>query len=669
MKKYYLTLVAFSMLMLSFSKIANSQNSGNVVFAGTQVHTIDLQFPQTNYWDSLTIYYNQGNEQYLKAAIELNGVTVNDVGIRFKGNSTFSHPNNKKPFKISLDEYINDQLWDGMKSITLNNCYLDPTLIREKVYLDYCRDAGIIAPRCNFVNLYINGVLWGFYSMVESVDKKFLTSRFGENDGNLFKAVDAFGSSIVSDLRWYGSDQSSYYNRYELKTNEEENDWTDLVTFLDTLNNNTNTARALPTKINVNTFYKALATDIIFGNLDAYVNSGRNFHIYDHNSMGKFEWIIWDVGLCFGAYPAGVTTIETMSVTYVGSSTNRPLISKIYNTPELKNDYLSTVCLLTNTYFSSARLNPLIDSIANFVRPHVYADTRKQYTNANFETNLVSDIGSGTSRKPGLKSFISQRSTSIQSQLTTLGVSCALSVGIGDVVINEFAADNDTIPDPAGEFDDWIELYNNTNSTLNIGGLYLTDNYNLPAKWQIPANTTIAPRGFLIVWADEDSGQVGLHASFKLSADGERIRLSNTDASNLDSTSFGAQPLNRTMARLPNGTGPFVQGAPTFNSNNTITSIAGIENSFVPDKFTLQQNYPNPFNPSTLIRFTVPENSYVSLKIFDQTGKEIALLINENKTKGYYEINFDGSALTSGIYYYSLWANGLTATRRMVLLK
>lgn len=320
MKKFILFAAVFEILY--FSHNLSAQNSGNVVFAGTKVYSINLQFNQTGYWDSLTAYYNQGNEQYLRGTVTIDGIVYDSIGARFKGNSSYNHPNNKKPFKISFDEFIEDRFFDGMKSITLNNCYLDPTFIREKIHLDFCRDAGITAPRCNFVNLYINGELWGFYSMVESVDKKFLTSRFGDNDGNLFKAVDAFGNSIVSDLKWYGIVQSSYYNRYELKTNETQNDWTDLLLFLDTLNNNSNTARSLPTKINLNSYYKTLAADILFGNLDAYVQSGRNFHIYDFNSAGKFEWIVWDVGLSFGAYPGGVTNIENLSVTYVGNAAN-----------------------------------------------------------------------------------------------------------------------------------------------------------------------------------------------------------------------------------------------------------------------------------------------------------------------------------------------------------
>lgn len=169
-----------------------AQNPGDVVFAGTQVHIINIQFSQSNYWDSLVYYYNQGLEQYMSATVTLDGTTMQNVGVRLKGNSSFSHPNNKKSIKLSFDEYIDTQRWDGMKSVHLNNCYGDPSFLREKMQLDFCRDAGINAPRANYANVFINDTLWAFYSLVESVDKKFLSTHYGVNTGNLFKAVDDF---------------------------------------------------------------------------------------------------------------------------------------------------------------------------------------------------------------------------------------------------------------------------------------------------------------------------------------------------------------------------------------------------------------------------------------------------------------------------------------------
>lgn len=91
--------------------------------------------------------------------------------------------------------------------------------------------------------------------------------------------------------------------------------------------------------------------------------------------------------------------------------------------------------------------------------------------------------------------------------------------------------------------------------------------------------------------------------------------------------------------------------------------------SELPVDYALYQNYPNPFNPSTKIKFTIPKSGFVTLKIYDMIGKEIATLINENKNAGSYIIDFDGSNLATGVYFYTLQVNGFTDTKKMLLIK
>jgi hypothetical protein len=122
------------------------------------------------------------------------------------------------------------------------------------------------------------------------------------------------------------------------------------------------------------------------------------------------------------------------------------------------------------------------------------------------------------------------------------------------VVINELMASNTTaLADPQGEYDDWLELRNLTDQLVDLTGRYLSDEPNNPRKWAFPAGTTIAPNGFLLVWADEDgSATAGLHASFKLDADGEELYLTDTDANLnaiLDSVIFGLQSADRSYGR------------------------------------------------------------------------------------------------------------------------
>jgi hypothetical protein len=130
------------------------------------------------------------------------------------------------------------------------------------------------------------------------------------------------------------------------------------------------------------------------------------------------------------------------------------------------------------------------------------------------------------------------------------------------VVINEFLAMNTrSAADPQGEFDDWIELYNRSDSAVDLSGMYLSDRAEDPRKWRFPLDTVIPPRGFLLVWADEDDGEKGeLHANFKLSGDGEQLLLVDTDAREnrvLDTIEYGTQRRDVAYGRVPDGTGEF----------------------------------------------------------------------------------------------------------------
>jgi subtilisin-like proprotein convertase family protein len=88
-----------------------------------------------------------------------------------------------------------------------------------------------------------------------------------------------------------------------------------------------------------------------------------------------------------------------------------------------------------------------------------------------------------------------------------------------------------------------------------------------------------------------------------------------------------------------------------------------------PDRFVLEQNYPNPFNPSTTIKYSISQISSVTLKVYDVLGNEVAILDNEEKSAGIYEVKFNGSNLSSGIYFYKLQAGSFIDTKKMILMK
>ncbi len=108
----------------------------------------------------------------------------------------------------------------------------------------------------------------------------------------------------------------------------------------------------------------------------------------------------------------------------------------------------------------------------------------------------------------------------------------------------------------------------------------------------------------------------------------------------------------------------------TSSSITEILNIVSVDNEITfPAEYILLQNYPNPFNPATTIRYQLPERSFVSIKVFDILGREVATLVNEEKPVGSYEVQFKGNSLTSGIYFYQLKAGDYSETKKMIFLK
>jgi len=185
---------------------------------------------------------------------------------------------------------------------------------------------------------------------------------------------------------------------------------------------------------------------------------------------------------------------------------------------------------------------------------------------------------------------------------------------LSDVVINEFmASNNNTVQDQNGEYDDWIELYNNSNSAISLNGYYLSDKAGEPDKWMFP-DTTIGGNSYLIIWADKDEAQYGLHCNFKLSAAGEAIYLSNNNEVVIDDVVFGQQITDSTFGRYPNGTGSFIQLYPTFFAENIIST--GVKEINYNINITI---YPNPANNNVIIE--LDDFEPVEIEVYDIHGK------------------------------------------------
>ena len=157
----------------------------------TVLRTFELTFAQDDWWDQLTANYS--TEEEIPADLTVDGVTYPDVGVRFKGMTSYSRigDTQKKSFNISLDFQDDDQRLEGYKTLNLNNAASDPSFMREVLYFDMVRRY-TPCPKANFVELIINGENWGLYVHVQQLNSDLIEEWFVSNDGTRWKAgVDA----------------------------------------------------------------------------------------------------------------------------------------------------------------------------------------------------------------------------------------------------------------------------------------------------------------------------------------------------------------------------------------------------------------------------------------------------------------------------------------------
>ncbi|HET6989861.1 MAG TPA: CotH kinase family protein [Bacteroidia bacterium] len=408
----------------------SSQNAGDSLFGSSLVHDIRITFPQTGYWDSLTTNYNASLNSdvdiYLPGNVTIDGNPLDSVGVRLKGNASYSHPGMKKSMKLSFDQYHSSQRYDGLKSIHLDNSAFDPSMLREKLMLDILHHHGILAPRCTFAAVYVNGGYVGLYKIIETIDKTFLKTNFTYNDGNLFKG-DPNGT-----LQWKGPQESSYYSDYELKTNNTQNNWSDLVDLTDRINNSGGYfPQQMQSRFDIDEYLWTLAANNLFVNLDSYMANPHNYYLYDDSLDGKFHWISWDVGLSFGVFPLWFQSqTVALDIFYLPKQPDKvPLNVHLFEYPEFRQTYMNAFCTYLNDDFNARTLFPKIDSLADRIRSYVYAepDSNRMYTTAQFEGNLGYTSVSVwvISKIPGLKSFINQRGSDVGTQLCQYGWTCS----------------------------------------------------------------------------------------------------------------------------------------------------------------------------------------------------------------------------------------------------
>jgi hypothetical protein len=369
----------FTLLFFSTAAFIRSQPSfpdNGQLFADTVVPVVYITIPP----DSLAwIYANPYSDREFRATFVFDDGAVRDtvdpVGFRLRGNT--SRQSRKKSFKVSFNTFTEGGKYQGVEKMNLNGEHNDPSVMRSKIMWDILRKWDIPAPRANHVRVYINGSYYGLYINVEHIDEEFAKSRFGNKDGNLYKCL------YPADLAYRGLDPASYkiWNGsrwvYELTTNEEEDDFTDLAKFIGVLHNSNDAALScdLDQVFNTPDYLKTMAVQIFCGDWDGYMYNRNNFYLYHNTRTGKFEYIPYDVDNTFGMDWFGIDwATRNIYAWQPGGDQQRPLYDRIINNPELRKQFSFYAAQLISAKLDIDSLVQAVEARKEMISPYVASD-------------------------------------------------------------------------------------------------------------------------------------------------------------------------------------------------------------------------------------------------------------------------------------------------------
>ena len=300
------------------------------------------------------------------------------VGIRFKGNSSLQSSWQagilKLSFKLDFDQFeddypqIDNQRFYGFKKFSLKNNFDDESLLREKVASDVFKKAGLAVSNTGFYTLYVdhgNGPeYFGLYTLVEEIDDTLIETQFTSDDGNLYKPEDG-GANFVEG--------SFNEENFEKKTNEDDEDWSDIIALFDALHDDTATTAPatwrenLEAVFDVDGFLKYLAVNGIIQNWDTYGRMTHNYYLYNNPETSKLTWIPWDNNEALQeGKQGGALNLDFSNL----DSSNWPLIAKLYADDVYKTRYNDYVLAVIGDSFNTNSMQAAYDSYSALIEPY-----------------------------------------------------------------------------------------------------------------------------------------------------------------------------------------------------------------------------------------------------------------------------------------------------------
>ncbi|MBI4582593.1 MAG: CotH kinase family protein [Planctomycetes bacterium] len=353
---------------------------------------------------------------YVPGWISIDGRKVENVGIRYKGNSTFHGRQKKRSFKVDLDRFEKDKNFSGHTKLNLHHPFKDPSYLREVVAYQLFREAGVPAPRSVHVRLVLEvpGVheraYQGVYTSTEQLGDRFLKERFQVEEGYALYKLEGLGDLGA------GGPPGAAQRALEHKAGEKRA--SEVGQLLRALSPEADPGE-LKKVFDTETFLRWLAVNAILANWDSYAGTGHNAFLFYHPVEGRFVLLPWDVNEAFGLFTFGMNLEQMSSMSifrpYVA---RKAIIDKVLELKENRERYLALAKEFASGLCSAEKLVARVRAMEKRLRPHVEADPDPEHPLRAFRASFAEDGGNGEPRNdPVLLSFLRQRLIAILKQL------------------------------------------------------------------------------------------------------------------------------------------------------------------------------------------------------------------------------------------------------------
>ncbi len=344
--------------------------------------------------------------------------TFEDIGFRLRGNT--SRYSAKKSFKLSFNTFVEGGDFHGFEKMNLNGEHNDPSVCRARIGWDLARIWDLPGSRANHVQLYINGNYHGLYLNVEHIDEEFTGTYFDSKNGNLYKCL------WPADLAWKGDNPESYKEEfsgrraYDLKINEEIDDYTGLRDLIKAIDNTSPDQfyNELNKIFNVQEYLKFMALEVVLGHWDDYIYNKNNYYLYHNPISGRFEFLLYDLDNTMGIDWSGISWDSRNIYSWGADWEPRPLYDNIMSNPILRDQYSFYVEELTGIINSTSFVQ-YIEALHSTLLPYIsndpYYPLDYGFSTESFNNSFTESWGSHV--KKGIIPYLSARASSALSQL------------------------------------------------------------------------------------------------------------------------------------------------------------------------------------------------------------------------------------------------------------